>query len=559
MLPEETLQQLKEANKPAYGITGTHGLFTPEQTADLGLTWSPQYRGSGYSYDAGEGSGSVNPNPLRSDPRVWEALAPFGITEQSLIDPNRQSNVSRGGFDRAMYLQDTGGYNQDAFRQAMEKAGLRWEEANKDDWTFNRLMQGDKQLGDATAVYNPDTGMVAPLSIMLMAVPGAGQVLGAALGASGTAATVLGNALISGTMSELGGGDFLKGAVTGAAGAGLGSFASPYIGELASSVSESLGGGTLGDIAGRAVSGAGSSALNAAVRGQDIVDALLSGGLSGAAGGVSSELMGQVDLPAPVERVLGNALTSGMLGQDVQQSVINSLLSEGRNAVTQGAQPATGGTTAAPSTGPAPSSDDFDWSSLYNTPSELPGYTDPDGFYVRPTEIAPADQTAFPAQDFGTAPRSDINAVYDRISNELGGFASTWQTVGSDRVMVQDDGSAIGISTETGETYALTPEETTQMVDLGLLNTATSGYQEAIQGTGGTPVRGTTPTRGTTPARPTSAGAGQSSDDLMALLAMLTAMGGREEAPEQYQLANVAPGVQAGLRAIDEMYGTNRG
>ena len=44
---------------------------------------------------------------------------------------------------------------------------------------------------------------------------------------------------------------------------------------------------------------------------------------------------------------------------------------------------------------------------------------------------------------------------------------------------------------------------------------------------------------------------------LMALLGMLAAQ--REGGEEAYQLANVAPGVEAGLRAIEQMYGTRRG
>lgn len=47
--------------------------------------------------------------------------------------------------------------------------------------------------------------------------------------------------------------------------------------------------------------------------------------------------------------------------------------------------------------------------------------------------------------------------------------------------------------------------------------------------------------------------------DLSWLFALLGAMGQRPEEAEAYQLANVAPGVEAGLRAIEQMYGIRRG
>jgi hypothetical protein len=67
-----------------------------------------------------------------------------------------------------------------------------------------------------------------------------------------------------------------------------------------------------------------------------------------------------------------------------------------------------------------------------------------------------------------------------------GGFTSQWQTSGSDRIMIQDDGSAIAIN-ENGDSYSLTKEEVDQMVNNGQLNTAASGYVAATGGTGNTP------------------------------------------------------------------------
>jgi hypothetical protein len=100
-----------------------------------------------------------------------------------------------------------------------------------------------------------------------------------------------------------------------------------------------------------------------------------------------------------------------------------------------------------------------------------------------------------PAQDFGGA---DTSKYMDEYQNNLqdiydnkGGFTSGWQQVGTDRVMVQDDGSAIGIN-ENGEQYSLSPAQVTQMDKNGLLNSAASGYNTATGGTNIAPGGGKT-------------------------------------------------------------------
>ena len=67
-----------------------------------------------------------------------------------------------------------------------------------------------------------------------------------------------------------------------------------------------------------------------------------------------------------------------------------------------------------------------------------------------------------------------------------GGYTSQWQTVGTDRIMIQDDGTAIATN-ENGDPYSLTKAEVDQMVNNGILNTAESGYVAATGGTGNNP------------------------------------------------------------------------
>jgi hypothetical protein len=87
---------------------------------------------------------------------------------------------------------------------------------------------------------------------------------------------------------------------------------------------------------------------------------------------------------------------------------------------------------------------------------------------------------------------------FNQNFNPAGGFSSQWQTVGSDRVMVNDDGTGIGINTETGEQYALTPAQVQSLINNGLLNTKGSGYVAATGGTGNLPGGTPKPPGGTT-------------------------------------------------------------
>lgn len=116
---------------------------------------------------------------------------------------------------------------------------------------------------------------------------------------------------------------------------------------------------------------------------------------------------------------------------------------------------------------------------------------DPD--YVNPLEgLAP--------QDLGIS-QQNIDS-FNQNFNPEGGFSSGWQTVGSDRIMINDDGTGIGMN-ENGESFALSAAEVQAMISNGLLNTAASGYVKATGGTGNTP-GGSGPTKppGTPPKPP---------------------------------------------------------
>jgi len=75
---------------------------------------------------------------------------------------------------------------------------------------------------------------------------------------------------------------------------------------------------------------------------------------------------------------------------------------------------------------------------------------------------------------------------FNKNFNPDGGFSSGWQTVGIDRILINDDGTGSGIN-ENGDPYDLSPEEVQQMIKQGLLNTKSSGYVAATGGTRGLP------------------------------------------------------------------------
>jgi hypothetical protein len=117
----------------------------------------------------------------------------------------------------------------------------------------------------------------------------------------------------------------------------------------------------------------------------------------------------------------------------------------------------------------------FDWASLYaDTSSGSP---------------AGKDVSTYKAQDFG----SDPNKYWDEYMNSMnqtsnkGGFTSGWQTLGTNRVMVNDDGGATVFDPTTQESSFLTQEQVDALVKGGSLNTAASGYVSATGGTGDTP------------------------------------------------------------------------
>jgi len=191
-----------------------------------------------------------------------------------------------------------------------------------------------RRMGGSGTV-NPNTGLreyksgkgllgaILPIALNFI-VPGAGALLGSALGASATFAPILGGALISGASAALTGGDPLKGALMGGLGGGLGGMAggaankafglnlgsagqsilgSGLVGGLAGAATgqgflEGATQGALGQLIGGKISGMGGSGFQAGgqnfanmmAAGYDPKTAAITGGLSGLATSMQSAL-----------------------------------------------------------------------------------------------------------------------------------------------------------------------------------------------------------------------------------------------------------------------------
>ena len=122
--------------------------------------------------------------------------------------------------------------------------------------------------------------------------------------------------------------------------------------------------------------------------------------------------------------------------------------------------------------------------------------------------LSPADQERYLAMqdpnykvpDYGIQDLGISQANIDEFNqnyNPAGGFSSGYQTVGTNRVFIQEDGTASVLDPTTGESSYLTKEQVDALIANGTLNSAKSGYVAATGGTGNTP-GGTARTTGAT-------------------------------------------------------------
>lgn len=132
--------------------------------------------------------------------------------------------------------------------------------------------------------------------------------------------------------------------------------------------------------------------------------------------------------------------------------------------------------------------------------------------------------------EYGVQDSGVSQAMMDEFNknfNPAGGFSSQWQTVGTNRVMVNDDGTSTILDPTTGQTSYLDEDQTKALIKNGTLNSSKSGYVGATGGTGTTPggsKAGSAATKAAA-AKTTAASPGTNNNNLiMALMAMMAMM-----------------------------------
>jgi hypothetical protein len=125
----------------------------------------------------------------------------------------------------------------------------------------------------------------------------------------------------------------------------------------------------------------------------------------------------------------------------------------------------------------------------------------------------------------------DADKYFDEFNknfNPAGGFGSQYQTVGTNRVMINDDGTATILDPTTGQSSYLTQAQTAALIKNGTLNSKSSGYIGATGGKGTTPGGAKASTAAKTTAKTgTSSGTSPGTNNtglIMALMAMMAMM-----------------------------------
>lgn len=146
--------------------------------------------------------------------------------------------------------------------------------------------------------------------------PGIGSAVGTALGLTGTAAAIVGSAIVQGVLSESQGGDFMDGAIRGAVGAGVAPAVAQTVGQSVASV---MADSAFKNVVANTIASSASSAVTAALTGGDVSSAAMTGALAGGAGSVGGELGGETG--AQIGRAAG-AIAGGV---DPTQAILSAV------------------------------------------------------------------------------------------------------------------------------------------------------------------------------------------------------------------------------------------
>ena len=291
-------------------------------------------------------------------------------------------------------------------------------------------------------VSDPKKLAMVALSVM---APGVGTALGTAMGLTGTAATIVGQAAIN---AALNGGD-VKSAIISAA--------IPVAGKemagLASSAFVDAGfDSALAKSAGSIVSGAGVAALT----GGDPLQALISGGIGAGTSALTSQIDGFADLPKGVQAAVNRAIATTLQSGDPTDALVSSALKAGIGAIKESS-------SGLPSLEPAPADEP---PALATEPSGL------ETLNAAPSvgdggigaDVA-ASLTDYAPQDFGASANMDWASYEQSLKDaaDNNGFSSLWvlnedgtrsYTAEDGSTMTVDpDGGIVGVTNSTDTKY----------------------------------------------------------------------------------------------------------
>ena len=216
------------------------------------------------------------------------------------------------------------------------RKGLRWGNTTSVEGMADYMIAFDEndqailfpKYAD-TSTYLTGPMMVASVAMMGMGIPAN---IGTSLGLSGKAAVAAGNFLVEGTMSELAGGDFFKGGLSGAI--------KPLVGEyldanLGKSIAESFGlspDGTFSRIAGKAISRGAMGGIDALIFGGDVKDAIIKNAIAGGAEGLTVSAFENLIDPEDISLITDNT----NLSYDDVMGLTSLSVRNGVFSVTQG-------------------------------------------------------------------------------------------------------------------------------------------------------------------------------------------------------------------------------
>jgi hypothetical protein len=314
------LEMTKPQTKTAFDEDNRPYQYTvPAEIKDTkGLT--PVYEGGGSDNDYQQLVGYTKPIKTAA-----------GVTVDAQYDANGTLTGYRGrGEDKvwpAKRVGITGVWDADGKphpQQTVERGG----------GFFKGLVQDFAEMGPI--------GQIA----LMAATGGLGSLAAGALEGAlgGTLANAVGSGLVSGTMSELGGGKFGKGFVTGAIGNPVQGLAQNLVGQYMPNID--TGNATLNDYIGKALPNLASSEVGALLNGKDLtktgLTSLLNTGTNIASNNLINSAMPDTltpDMQKMFSGVSGQLLTGLLQGQtpDVQKAVMNTIM---QNAMSQIKAPA---------------------------------------------------------------------------------------------------------------------------------------------------------------------------------------------------------------------------